>query len=502
MENISFQTDLRPLLPTVFGPKDYHDFRDRLEQMDRLLLHSGLEYAFLARHVADHFPEISGAQAQRQMGKARTALRYCILHSLTGWSVRELAIRVADSHLFQWFVSAARIDAIKPASKSCIDRYEKMFDADQIGRLVHDLNRAMQDEDCVRELIFQESVMRFDKIFADTTCVKANIHFPVDWVLLRDAVRTQILAIELIRRQGLKHRMPSPRQFLTRINGLCMQMTHSRRKKDGGKLRKKTFRIMKKLAGTVAKHAERYVALLESEWEKTEWTEIEAGIVVARLKGVLSQLPDAIKQAHERIIGGRKVKNTDKILSLYDSNVHVLIRGKADAEVEFGNGLYLAEQEDGLIVDWDFMKEQPKGDSKLTNESIERLTAEYGKPQSFAADRGFHSEKNSLDLENLEIFNGICPKPVAELQTRMEEKEFSKLQKRRASTEARIGIFKNAYLGNPLNSRNFDHKGKKVAWAILVHNLWKLAGMAVDNFKAMTESVDNPTVGKAPPKAA
>ncbi len=58
MENISFQTDLRPLLPTVLGPKDYHDFRDRLEQMDRLLLNSDLEYAFLARHVAAHFPRV------------------------------------------------------------------------------------------------------------------------------------------------------------------------------------------------------------------------------------------------------------------------------------------------------------------------------------------------------------------------------------------------------------------------------------------------------------
>lgn len=27
------------------------------------------------------------------------------------------------------------------------------------------------------------------KVFADSTCVEANIHFPADWVLLRDAVR-------------------------------------------------------------------------------------------------------------------------------------------------------------------------------------------------------------------------------------------------------------------------------------------------------------------------
>ncbi len=30
-----------------------------------------------------------------------------------------------------------------------------------------------------------------DTYFLNPTCVKANIHFPVDWVLLRDAVRAQ-----------------------------------------------------------------------------------------------------------------------------------------------------------------------------------------------------------------------------------------------------------------------------------------------------------------------
>ena len=29
-----------------------------------------------------------------------------------------------------------------------------------------------------------------DALFLDTSCAKANIHFPVDWVLLRNATRT------------------------------------------------------------------------------------------------------------------------------------------------------------------------------------------------------------------------------------------------------------------------------------------------------------------------
>jgi hypothetical protein len=53
-------------------------------------------------------------------------------------------------------------------------------------------------------------------------------------------------------------------------------------------------------------------------------------------------LPRAQKQAHERIIGERKVANAEKILSLYEPDIQVLVRGNAGAEVEFGNKLLLA----------------------------------------------------------------------------------------------------------------------------------------------------------------
>jgi hypothetical protein len=44
--------------------------------------------------------------------------------------------------------------------------------------------------------------------WVDTTCLKACIHFPTDWVLLRDAIRTLVRCILTIRRHGLKRRIP------------------------------------------------------------------------------------------------------------------------------------------------------------------------------------------------------------------------------------------------------------------------------------------------------
>lgn len=339
----------------------------------------------------------------------------------------------------------------------------------------------------MKALLYQEAVLNMDQIFADTTCVKANIHFPVDWVLLRDAARTVMKAIILIRKQGLHHRIGDPRSFLRKMNKLCIEMTHTRKKKDGEKVRNVIFRRMKKLMKVIENHGKNYVQVLKDRFEETEWSEAEAQVVINRMESVLAQLPDAIQQAHERIIGKRRVANTDKILSLYDNDIRVLVRGKAGAEVEFGNGLYLAEQEDGLIVDWKFIKEQPPGDNKLVAESIERLEEHYGSVSSYAADRGFDSKDNSIDLEELQIINAICPRSVKKLEQKLEDEVFCQLQTRRGATEARIGIFKNAYLGKPLRSKGFSHRSTRIHWCIFTHNLWKLATIAAENRKALEE---------------
>jgi hypothetical protein len=114
---------------------------------------------------------------------------------------------------------------------------------------------------------------------------------------------------------------------------------------------------MKKLLKKIDRHAQKHRELLSEGWRQTELKEGHAREILARIDGIREQLPAAIKQAHERIIGGRLVANADKILSLYEPDAHVIVRGKADAEIEFGNTLLLGEQKDGVIVDWELIKD-------------------------------------------------------------------------------------------------------------------------------------------------
>jgi hypothetical protein len=316
-----------------------------------------------------------------------------------------------------------------------------------------------------KQVLDLDAPLDMSRMFLDTTCVKANIHFPVDWVLLRDGVKSLMQSVELIRKHGLRSRMCEPQVFITKINRLSMQMTHTRRKKDGRKERKRVLRQMKAVVSVVRAHAQRYHTLLEENWQATDWTRPQAEQVLKRLESILEALPAAVKQAHERIIGERQVANDEKLLSLFEPDIHVIVRGKAGEEVEFGNLLVLGEQSDGLIIDWELFKEEVPADTRLVRPSVERVESGLELSlKSLVTDRGFDNKINVQWLED--------PRALREA---MKDEHFAQAQHRRAQTEGRIAIFKNEFLGRPMRSEGFENRALQVTWGVLTHDLWVLA---------------------------
>jgi hypothetical protein len=492
MHTLSLQFELRPEIPNVYGTADYREFRETLIKIDDLLNKNGFEHKLVKEALNQYVTEkqadagkfYNSRQANFHYKKFRYALRCNIARHLTGESYRMFSIRLADSELLQWFVSISVFSSRKAVSKSSLERYEKYFPeemvAENICKLLSDLTKLEK----ALEVGLSEAI-NCKNIFTDSTCVKANIHFPVDWVLLRDAARSLLAAIKTIRAQGLKHRMIEPPVLLKQINKLCIAMTHQRRRNDSKKRRKTIFREIKKLSHCIAKHAMRYRKLLSEEWEKTDWTYAQAQQVIRRIDLILEQLPAAVKQAHERIIGERLVPTEDKILSLYDRDAHIIIRGKAGSEVEFGQGLLLSEQNDGLIVDWQLFADQPPHDGKVIIPALKRIAKRYGDIDASCADRAFNAKNNDAFCRANNIYNAICPKNPQQLQDKLSDPIFISLQTRRSQTEGRIGIFKNVFLGKPLRSRITNYKRIAITWCVLTHNLWVLARMIIDAEKTV-----------------
>jgi hypothetical protein len=479
---IAYQRALRPALPTVVGPLDYRQQRELFERMDRILEESKLDEDFLALAIADQGVDAAawtGKQAARFARYSALCLRANVARCLLGLAHRQFCSRLADSPLLQWFLHLGEVDSVKVFAKSTSARFERWVSAESL----HQINTRLLVLGSAPPVVQEQSAafglktpVVCEEVFFDTTCIKANVHFPTDWVLLRDAVRTLMKATLCIRAAGLKQRMPqSPEAFLRDMNKLCMAMSAQRRTKDSKKQRKRLLRQMKALAKRIAAHARAHRQVLEERRAETELSEGQARLILTRIDSVLEQLPQAIKQAHERIIGGRQVANEEKILSLYDSSVEVILRGKAGAEVEFGNKLSLAENKQGLVLACR-LHEKNQADTTLVAPMIKILVDEMKLPIGKVwADRGMFSKGNEEHLQKRGIESGLCPRNVEQLAAKLKEPGVREGMKRRGSTEARVAIFKNVFLGSPARGQSHEARQRACGWAVLTHNLWVLA---------------------------
>ena len=473
---IPFELPLPLILPTIEGNVDYRDFRAQLLRISARLVQSDLETQLLAVDLAgwraSHKQVSPKAQQNRQV-HSRLALRCNIARLLLKEDYRGFAARLADSPLLQFFCGLGEVDRVKVPSKSTLQRYALRWSEAQVHALIEKLLGLGAQ---APERLQLAAPLDLESAFLDTTCLAANIHYPVDWVLLRDATVSLMQSVQNIRAHGLKQRLEPPERFISRINGLCLQMTHAWNKADGQRRRKQTLRKMDRLVGTVRRHAQRSRDLLDEQWQKTTWTRPEAEPILGRMDQILEQLPKARAQARRRILSGILEANEEKILSLYEPDVRVVVRNKARARVEFGNTLLLAESSQGLILDWELFRESAPADTQLLPRSIGRIQAAYGQVlKAVAADRGFDSKANQLGLAEKGIYNAVCPRSPKQLKERNGSWKFKQLQRRRAQTEGRIGSLKNVFLGQPIRSKGFEHRQLTVTWTVLVHNLWVIA---------------------------
>lgn len=471
---VSIQNWLRPALTPVLHNRDYRRLVDDLEKIDQALKSSGLETKAI-EYALDSMPEgASAKQLKRRAEFGLYALRAEVLRQMLGAPGFEaFSVTLAGSDLLSDFCGCRSIAGIRWTSKSSLHRASTLFSDGQLREFNTLLAECAGSASSYVHLGLNQAE-DLSVCLIDTTCLQANIHFPVDWLLLRDVSITLLKAIKLIRREGLLNRMVNLPEALSRsMNRLCIEMTHARRRPGAKKTRKTVLRKMKTLLKRIGRHARKHRDLLEKHYRQTGLSQAQAGRIIDRINEKLEQLPKVIEQAHERIIGERQVANQDKILSAHEPDIDVIVRGKAGASVEFGNELVVCESLGGLIVDYMLYSKNAPGEGEKLVESVRRQQELRFDVKLFAivADRGFDAAKTLAWLEEQSIIPQICPKSPQALRERLKDAEFRGLQTRRGSTEARIAILKNHTGGRVWRAKGLRHRRLAVGWSVLAHNL-------------------------------
>jgi hypothetical protein len=490
---LGFQQEIREPLPVIKGNKDYRDMEDLLCRMDALLAQSDIERDYVTgivnQWVEEHPDHRFGqSAANRMVRQGRRMMRCTIARLLSGESYRAFAKHLAESALLRWFCLYDQLGDVRPPSKSTLKRME----ADTPTPLLQAVHRhliqasAANDPATGHSSIGLADPIDLSTIWMDTTCAQLDIHFPTDWRQVCDGIRSIMTTITTIRAHGLRHRMPDPHQLQSAVNRLSIAMSQASRRGRGGDKRherKRTLRKLKRLGKKALGHASRYARLLEQRHaEVTDLSPAQADRLIERLDHLVELLPVVMKQAHERIIGGRQIPNDAKILSLYQPHARVYVRGKAGADTEFGLQLLLAETREGLIVDCQLTPDGIASDVDLLLPAVDRMRDHLGPAscQRIVTDRGFASAANDRALAERGIASYTMPRQPRRIEERFaDDEDFAPLHRRRSQTEARIGLFKDLFLRDRLPARSRAAQDRWAAWATLAHNLWHLARRAV-----------------------
>jgi len=473
-DTIAIQTLLSPALTPVLSNRDYDRFAEDLRSIDEMLRKSALE-SMAVEFALEGIGEDPGDRRRRGRAEfAVFALRAEILRHLLGMpGFAAYSTTLASSDLLSDFCGCRSLLGIRWTSKSSLQRASSLFSDEQLRQINALLvQTAGSSEHC--SMLGLREAADLSVCLIDSTCLEADVHHPTDWVLLRDVARTLLKAVKLIRREGLRNRMSEgPEELMREMNRLCIEMTHTARKPGSRKPRKRAFRKMKRLLKRVGAHGKAHRDLLDDRFAQTGLSRAQAGRVVARVDEMLALIPRVCKQAHERVVGGRQVPNAEKILSAYDADIDVVVRGKAGASVEFGNELSLAESPEGLIMDYFLYGKGAPGEGEKMRRSLERQRALEvdDELEAVVGDRGYDGKRNLDTLEEQGIASMICPRDPAKLAERLEDPEFSLWQRRRGGTEARIAILKNHGGGRVWRAKGLCSRRKCLGWSVLAHNL-------------------------------
>ena len=251
--DLAVQTLVRLPLPIVEGNKDYRDREALLRRMDELLERSGVESEFLAARVAaaraaaaaDQQAPLTERMRESVHRHARQTLRCTVVRILSNESHRSFSVHLAESPLLQWFCGVRLDGRIQVPSKSSLQRMESEVPVEliqQVQALL--LTRSVAVDAAGDSVLGLRDPVDLSLIWMDSTCAKLDIHFPADWVLLRDATRTIMKAIVTIRSHGLRQRMPAPEQFIAAMNAQAMAMSSASRRGRGGDKRRDRKRVL------------------------------------------------------------------------------------------------------------------------------------------------------------------------------------------------------------------------------------------------------------------
>jgi transposase, IS5 family len=332
-----------------------------------------------------------------------------------------------------------------------------------------------------------QKLLRTARVRADTTVISANVAYPTDSGLLAKAVGKLVRTARRVQAAGgaTGTVMTDRRRAAARRVRQIASTLRSR-----GKLsREESSRVIRRVTGELADLAAQAAAQAAAVVRNARRAVPKAlgGRVRGRLRRALGELAVTIErtatlvaQARTRL-AGLTLDGATRLVSLHDPDARPIRKGRIDKPVEFGYKAQVADNDDGVILDYS-VEYGAAPDGPQLVPAIERITRRAGRtPGAVTADRGYGQAATERDVHALGVRTVAIPRQATTSPARKaieHGRGFRKLVKWRTGCEGRISYLKRGY---GWDRTGLDGRVGAAIWCghgVFAHNLVKISALA------------------------
>jgi transposase, IS5 family len=402
-------------------------------------------------------------------------LRLMFLKFRHGLGYETLCAEVGDSISWRRFCRIG-LDGTVPHPTTLMKLTRRCGEAAVAG-----LNEALWAKAAGRKLL------RTTRVRADTTVISANVVYPTDSGLLARAVGKLVRAARRVQAGGgaTGTLMTDRRRAAARRVREIASKLHYRGKLSREETTQAIGRLTGELAALAQKAAAEAAAVVRNGRRAVK--KALSGRVRGRLVRALDELAVTIERTAQVVTqtgrrgAGPPPPPATRLVSLHDPDARPIRKGRIDRPVEFGFKAQVADNDDGIVLDYT-LEYGAAPDGPQLAPAVERIGQRTGRvPRAVTADRGYGQPATERDLHELGVRTVAIPRQSTTSSARKaieHSRGFRKLVKWRTGCEGRISYLKHRY---SWDRTRLDGRQGAAIWCghgVFAHNLVKIAALA------------------------
>jgi transposase, IS5 family len=324
-------------------------------------------------------------RANRGVGglSAEQVVRILVVKQMNGFSYRELAFHLADSHSYRTFCRLGITD--KAPTKSALNANLKALRPATLEAINRVFLGAAQ----------KAKVETGRTVRTDCTVVESNIHEPMDSELLWDCVRVLIRLLARAR-EVLGPIKVTFGDRTRRARRRRKEIANAKKAED----RQRAYRDLLAVTAEVYGHGLKVRELLRDAEVINGlglWEGLAAQGVATELDRFLPLTQQVMDQTRRRVLEGESVPADEKIFSIFEEHTDIICKDNRDTY--YGHKICLTGGASSMILDCKVLEGNP-ADSTLAKTMVDRQVEIFSRPpRQIVFDGCFASKMNLSDIK-------------------------------------------------------------------------------------------------------